>query len=251
MTTYVINMEKDVEKRAQIESQLSEQTDLNYKIIKAVEGRKLTKEEIDRLADMHEFKTRYNTFATLPALGCSLSHYFLYQLIAESEDHCALILEDDALLSPDLKSSIPKVERFLNSDEPVAILLTPEFSYSPTSAIKLDDNLNIHPLSDGIMTSGYYINKAAAKLLAGHLMPIRYLADAWKDFVAVGLKLYGIVPHLISYPEGMGEIGLSQHTNNNKTQWEEIRYKLAKIKGKIWEFLFVYLKGQKRSPKKW
>ena len=69
LPVFVINMKKDVIKKAQMERQLRQQDNLTVTYIDAVEGKKLTDAELRDLADMRLFRQRYNSFATLPALG--------------------------------------------------------------------------------------------------------------------------------------------------------------------------------------
>ena len=125
--TYILKMEKDVQKRATSESQLNKQKNLDINFFKAIEGKKLTEKELLTQVDMQKMKKRYNNFATLPAIGCALSHWNIYNQITLQKDKYALIFEDDALLSEDLSDKIKKVESFLLTDNPVAILFTPEF----------------------------------------------------------------------------------------------------------------------------
>lgn len=251
MKTYIINMEKDVRKRALIEQQLSGQTGLEVTFFKAVEGRRLSQDELNRWVDQETFQKRYRSFATLPAIGCALSHCNLYKQIVENNDTYALILEDDALLSANVAAKIKRFESRLLVNKPIAILLTPEFVYDPQEQIANLGDLNLYLLDGGTMTSGYLINQAGAALLKEKLMPVSYLADVWNEFIKMGLTVYGVVPHLISYPEGLGEIGRSQHDLSKKNGLKKIRHYLAGIKGRIWFFLFVRMKGLRVSSKNW
>lgn len=246
MKTYVVNMEKDTQKRALIEAQLAKHPKLNYQIWKAVEGRKLSDDE-QKLMVLPEFFERYGRNATLPAVGCSLSHISIYKDMVETDTCFALILEDDAILSNDLK--LDRIIQLLDTDKPVAILMTPDFWYRPEKKVMdVDGKHKIFQLNDGYMTSGYAINLAAAKLLLPLIFPVKYTADAWSIFISFGLRLYGIVPHVISYPDGYGEIGLSQHVH--KTTYEKFRavavYFYIRI---LW--VKSYLKGYRKSLKKW
>lgn len=239
-------MEKDTHKRELITKQLQQHPELDWQIWKAVEGRKLSDVEQKEMI-LPTFKERYGKNATLPAAGCSLSHYGIYQDMIAAETRHALVLEDDAILSADLK--LESISKLLDTNEPVAILMTPDFWYHKnTEKINIDKKHNIYGLNDGYMTSGYALNLAAAKLLGSKIYPIQYTADAWKIFIDFGLKLYGIVPHVISYPDGLGEIGMSQHTH--RTFFEEIRsfavYVYIRL---LW--IKSYLKGNRKSLKKW
>lgn len=251
MKTYIINMEKDVRKRALMEQQLSDQSGLEVTFFKAVEGRCLSQDELCRWVDQETFQKRYRNFATLPAIGCALSHWNLYNQIVKNDDPYALILEDDALLSVHLAAKIKRFESRLLVNKPIVILLTPEFVYDPQEKIANLGDLNLFLLDGGTMASGYLINKAGAALLKEKLMPVSYLADVWNEFIKMGLIVYGVVPHLISYPEGLGEIGRSQHDLSKKNLIKKIRHYLAGIKGRLWFFWFVRRKGLKLSSKNW
>lgn len=251
MKTYVINMEKDVQKRALIESQLAKQKELEVIFFKAIEGRKLTKEELESQVDMKNFRERYGDFATLPAIGCALSHWNIYKLIAEGEDEYALVLEDDALLSENMVQKIRLLENWLLTDTPVVILLTPEFVYGINNKVALLEGFTLYRLMGGTMASGYVINKKAACLLKEKLFPVSFLADVWEEFIRMGLYLYGVVPHIVSYPEGLGEIGRSQQDKSKKGVFKKVRFYLGYLKGRLYLIFCVYLKGLRISRKKW
>lgn len=246
MKTYIVNMEKDTHKRALIEKQLQQHSELNWQIWKAVEGRKLSEQEQKEMI-LPKFYERYGRNATLPAAGCSLSHYGIYQDMIATGTKYALVLEDDAILSADLK--LDCISKLLDTDEPVAILMTSEFWYhKDAERLKVDDKHHIFRLNDGYMTSGYALNLAAARLIAPKVFPVQYTADAWKIFINWGLTLYGVVPHVISYPDGLGEIGMSQCAR--KTLFEKIRaYVVYLYIRLLW--IRSYLKGNRKSRKKW
>lgn len=238
-------MEKDTQKRELITSQLKHHPELDWQIWKAVEGRKMSDEE-QKESISPEFYVKYKTNATLPAVGCSLSHYYIYKNMVEKNIPFALILEDDAILSDNLH--LDNVKKYLDSDNPVAILLSPEFWYWEIDKQEnIGSSHNLYQLSNGLMTSGYLINKAGADLLSNIVYPVKYMADAWSDFVKMGLTLYGVVPHLTSYPKGIGEIGSSQH---KRSIYVRLRLPLVKM-------YIAYLnwrrsmRGEKHSKRLW
>lgn len=243
--TYVVNMQKDVGKKTAMEAQLAFHPELDWQFWVAVEGRKLTPEQQAEMI-LPAFKERYGKSATLPAAGCSLSHISIYRDMVANDISHALILEDDARLQPDLH--LDKIKDMLETDRPVAILLTSDFWYTNTPITKIDSKHSIFPVYDGYMTSGYMINKAAAQLLIKHIYPVQYTADAWKIFISLGLNLYGITPHIISFPDGIGELGAAG--NNPNTTWQKLRSKLIIF---ILEIIFIkkYIQGCRKSRKKW
>lgn len=246
--TYVINMKKDVEKRLKIESQLKQHPYLDFEIFTAIEGGKLSDEEKTNKCDLALFNEKYGFGATLPALGCSLSHYNLYIKIFQSEDDFALVLEDDALIGKEIEIIINELKEQLIDKEPKVILLTPEFRYNIKGQTFTHPKFQLYKNISGIMTSGYLINKNGAKLLVDNLLPIRFLADDYNAFKSFGLNVYGIVPHFISYPNEMGEIG--------KSVWEK-QPLLTKLKRPLGKLKIKYLdwknhkNGIYKSKKLW
>lgn len=250
ITTFIINMLKDVQKREKMKRQLQKQNDLEICFIEAIEGKKLSNEQISKLADYPKFKDRYGDFATLPALGCSLSHLSVYKKIIDSQIKSALILEDDAILSANLAKQLEYWINFIQkSDKPIVILLTPDFRYKKGNLIDSQSQKKLYQLDCGFMTSGYLINNQGCVLLYKKLRPVSYFADEWSEFCKMGINLYGIVPHIISYSGELGEIGLSQHSQK-RSFWQIIRYKLANIKGFI-SRIMSYAKGYRRSKRLW
>ena len=246
-------MEKDFEKRKSISCQLEKTTKLDWHIVTACEGKKLSSEELENYG-YNKFKIKYGRVGTLPAFGCSISHWQLYKKIAKESIPVSLVLEDDALICEDTEKVVEDIAHILDkTSQPIVVLLTPDFIYnSKLSAIRQLHGNNIYMLRDittGYMTSGYLLNLAAAELLAEKLFPINYIADCWSDFHKFGLHLMGVVPHVVSYSGELGEIGWSQHPENEPMALI-IRHKLGRLKALINAFI-RYAKGYRKSAKKW
>lgn len=234
--TFVVNMERDTIKRSQITSQLSLYPFLDAVIVKAVDGRLLSEHEVAQLSTLG-FRRRY--YGTRAALGCALSHYSIYQALVREKIRWAFVLEDDAILSPHI-DIIKNCVDLLSTDQPIVILLTPEFKYRQNKARVLQGNFKVTRAVDAMMTSGYLINLEAAALLCRLVFPVNRVADDWTFFCKKGLSLYGIVPHLVSYPNSFGEIG---HAHQNKLSHRHPLMRLRACLGKGKAFFYnVYFK---------
>lgn len=244
--TYIVNMLKDVSKKVAMEAQLASHSELDWQFWEAVEGRRLTPTQQAEMI-LQAFRERYGRSATLPAAGCSLSHIGIYRDMVANDISHALILEDDARLQPDLH--LDKINGLIETDRPVAVLLTSDFWYTNTPVSKIDGKHSIFPVYEGYMTSGYMINKAGAQLLLEHIYPVQYTADAWKIFITFGLNLYGVVPHIISYPEDFGEIGRSQISEDEPIILK-IRHFCGRQKAKLYSSI-LRLRGCRHSVRKW
>jgi|MucameStandDraft_1065616.scaffolds.fasta_scaffold05698_6 GR25 family glycosyltransferase involved in LPS biosynthesis len=216
--TFVVNMVKDIEKRNKIAEILDEFPMLDYKFVKAVEGKKLSTGELEVLVDMCAFKNRYGHQATLPAIGCSLSHIMIYNEAKKAQKPW-LILEDDASLATDFYTQLKPIYNWLlQIDAPTVILLSPCFSYNMYRPKRfISGKSSVVDVVHGQMTSGYLLNPQAACLLSENLTPVRYLADDWDEMTEWGLNVLGVVPNLTDCPIELGEIGLSQQVENEKS----------------------------------
>jgi len=252
--TYVVNMLKDTEKRHSISEALSRQQGLDIQFIAATEGRKMTNEEINQIADYPLFKKRYGTSATLPALGCSISHKRIYEDMIRTQTHTALILEDDAQLSQDMHNALCQIiDEVLDTDIPTAVLLAPDFRYNKNKPVTTTSTGHtIYDVIMGYMTSGYMINLSGAELLYKLQSPVSYMADAWNQFNQKGIRVCGVIPHITSYLIQLGEIGQSQLSarTKNESQLLKLRHFLGRRKGDFINFI-QYLQGYRYSKRLW
>lgn len=243
MKTYIINMLKDTQKRAYMEKLFSFKSFYECEYQVAIEGKKLTPAQIDGMVDFEALKKRYGNGATLPAVGCSLSHWNVYCDMVEHQCPLAVIFEDDAIINDDSEKYIQKLQEIIfNQDKPIVVLLTPLFAYNIHNPFIEIDGYKVYKVLGGWMAAGYMINNQAAKLLKKNLYPIQYVADDWRIFEKFGIDIYGIVPHITSYKDGKGEIGTSIKEN-----------KLTFIdRFKIWRGNTIgFIKGERLSKKKW
>jgi len=249
MKTYIVNMAKDVVKRRMMADQLAGLSYFDVDFILACEGRMLSEVDLIRFG-YNGFNKKYGHIGSLPAFGCSISHRMIYERMLQDNISMAMVLEDDALLSRNLEAVVSEVVNQVILKEPTVILLTPDFFYKTNTEIeRLSGGYQIVDVIDGYMTSGYIINKAGAELIYGIQTPISYVADAWSDFKQKGLSIKGIVPHIISFPDGLGEIGQSQ-LGIPESPIIRARHTMGRIKGNIMSG-YRYIIGIRKSTKKW
>lgn len=230
MKVYAINLKRSVERRKHIVRQL-EKRRLNYELIEAVDGGKLTDEELNRLCDMEEAKRRPHKL-TVGALGCALSHLKAYEKMLADGEEIALILEDDAVLPRGIDKILEQVEKNIGRRE--AILLhyfrvmpeKPILSRSEATALDSRHKL-LYPVNFPMSGTAYVIKAETARALAEIKLPIRAEADDWGHFFGGGaiesLRCVYPKPVSVSYAETQIQI---------KMDYEEfslLRKKVAKF----------------------
>lgn len=193
MKTFIINLERSVDRRTYMEQQCSKLSFLNIEFINAIDGRSMSKEERATAFNEEKFKARYSINPRPGEIGITLSHQKCYKKIVEEHIPHALILEDDISLRIDIKEELDLIEKLMQTDVPKIILLSGWYYYSSTTY--LIEQYKLANVYDGVLAHSYVINFAAAKLLIEACPYI--LADDWYYIRRKGIKLQAVLPHLI------------------------------------------------------
>lgn len=101
MKFFVINLKQDKNKLDNIIKQFSKYNISNFEIVNAIDGNKLTEEQV-RLYSNNKISKKLCNALSLSEIGCSLSHLEVYKKILQENKRC-LILEDDAEFDSRLK----------------------------------------------------------------------------------------------------------------------------------------------------
>ncbi len=106
--TFVINLPRDSERRAHIESELA-RVGLDATFVPGLDGDHLTPDDLARY-DERKCRRVYGVDMVGAELGCYLSHYRLFQHVVDEELDAALILEDDVTFEDDVVDVLQKLE---------------------------------------------------------------------------------------------------------------------------------------------
>ncbi len=104
---YYINLDRSEERNSQLLHTLK---DFNYDIhrISAVDGKNLTYEDVPEY--MYEYREKYHTHLTFGEIACTLSHKKALKEFLQSDYDYAIILEDDAIITPQLNTLLEHIE---------------------------------------------------------------------------------------------------------------------------------------------
>lgn len=179
MKIFVINLERDVQRREFMAGQLA-RDQLTAEFVPAVYGASLSEEErarlySDRWAKIHRARS------LVPAeIGCALSHLKVYEAMVLHEVPWALVLEDDVVIPPEMKAVLENCQPFLNVATPTVILLSPAEGVESKGANPVGTSHRLLQFKSGYFTSSYLLNHAAALALGKELAPVSDVADCWK-----------------------------------------------------------------------
>lgn len=197
---YVVNLEKDKNRKENVLVQLKKQNINNFKFVKAVDGNKLTDEELKN----HVFQNKKNSYKwhiklSNPEIGCALSHIKIYEDFINSKYQLAVVFEDDILFKYNFDNEI-KTLIFDCFSRKKQILLLGELKQFFKKALIKSQRFKIVNTETAYSTFAYVINKEAARAILDFNYPIKTVADnhlLWKLYL--GINVYGIDPIFIDH----------------------------------------------------
>lgn len=193
MKAIVINLERQSDRRDYVPTQLRK-LGIDYHVLAATDARDLSDETVKEVLSPRfytEYQQHKDTYISLSAVACALSHRRAYQYILDHDDDNGawLILEDDADLQPKAKQALSAMESTV-LNEGVDLLL---LYFSVRDTIELE-KASCRALSGGMSTFrwqgspgiasavGYIISASAARSLVQAQTPLSTTADHWQWF---------------------------------------------------------------------
>ncbi|BAE74425.1 Glycosyltransferase family 25 (LPS biosynthesis protein) [Sodalis glossinidius str. 'morsitans'] len=237
MKIFIINLKESFRRRQCIEYQCR-RYNLDYEFTEAVNGHSLSSEEIVQ-------HTRTINYATRPGeIGCALSHIYIYRLICERGLEQALILEDDAKITPEAIPLIQQIALRNDPNRPLLTLLTTCNQYLKKPIHVLDKTHSLHRVIDAAMTHGYVINRAAARNMAAALYPVWMVADKFSLFQDYSLcQVRAVVPPVILHSIHAGQSNIASTPKPTATRlaiWQNLKHHMpwrVKCKHSLWRLL--------------
>jgi glycosyl transferase family 25 len=107
MMTLVISLPTSADRRRKMADGLKA-AGLPYRVIDGVVGKDLSRTELQHWAP-HRFMARFGRELGPGEIGCTLSHRIALETFLTSEESTALILEDDAIVLPNVREAIKAI----------------------------------------------------------------------------------------------------------------------------------------------
>ena len=199
MNCFIINLPRDAERREFIIDDM-EKCNLDFSIIEAVDGSLLSTEDIGKYYNEKKSIELFNIKLSLGEIGCALSHIGIYQKMVSGNISSAVIMEDDVcIIDSKIDGVLKNLEDTYPADYPVVVLLNYVKRYvSNKDDISIGEKYVLHDSYRGVSASGYFITKAAARILAKNIFPVYVVADKWEYFQEKFFPIKMLVPNCIS-----------------------------------------------------
>ena len=211
---YVISLKRLPERRKFMEAQLST-LGLEAEFVEAVDGLELSEATIK--ANYNDQGRNYTDprRMTPTEIGCAWSHRNVYKRLIDSEEKYALILEDDAILPPEIVPFLELIPKIPSDWELISLCWSNLVNMKPyIFRWKFPFNLyNQHKFGLGsppreyrlgellvpiFRAVAYIVSRQGAEVLTRHNTPITSLTDHVFANTTPG-KLWAVKPDLVSY----------------------------------------------------
>lgn len=234
LKTYVINLPKDQDRRESILKETAQFPWLDIEMIEAVYGKELSDEEKNTLFDGKKCAQYYGRVVLPGEIGCTLSHQTCYRYLLDTDLNYALILEDDAHFVNDkiTEQFLKSVNDLMSSSIPRILLLHASFEYTGEKKL-FCENYSICSIHNALFTTGYLINKNAARLLLCEETPY-WVADDWFLFRGWGIDIYSLYPSVVVQQRDKLKSSIMEEQRDSKKRifphsWIECRLAYNKI----------------------
>ena len=165
---------------------------LSYTVVWGVDGRKSLPQEFERDVDRIAAEKRMGRPLSDGELACALSHRLIYREIVALDAQAAIVLEDDAVITPEFV----RMARHCRELPCDLMLLDHSNTYvNRTDKMRLAGQDAFRVALPPFKATGYVISHLAASFLAHDIGPVSQPAD-WPDEI-MKLRAYACAPKLI------------------------------------------------------
>jgi glycosyl transferase family 25 len=189
--TYVINLDKNMNKYKNIQN-IFLPLGIYPERFSAIYGKDLNKNYINNITSpyvqysIEKGRSLDCEIGTLGAIGCSLSHIKLWQMLINSDQDIFFILEDDAFLSSDY--SINDINYYINNVNSLNIdwdiIYIGWYKIDPLKNQDILTSNNIYKVKSLLYCAhSYIINKKGALKLLQNAFPIIHQIDSYMSFM--------------------------------------------------------------------
>jgi len=230
---FVMNPDKYYERRAAL-TKLLEKTPFQFEFIAINDDVELTDKAI---ATNHDSKRTIDSFGrdfSRGELASTLNHLLSYKKFLESKNDLAIIMEDDAdFIVDEFIFVIKRLIKIIDQRKPEVYLLTPVISYLKSNVKDLSEDYRIVKVIQSWDSSGYIINRKAAKKMINANSKSWFIADDWVRYRRhANVDIFSVIPTIIKQNLNVFDSNL-MNSRNKAIKNRTLKYVLSKICYKI------------------
>lgn len=188
---YIINLDKDKDRRSYVEKELKRVGIINYNFISAVDGSMLPQKDLEHYSSNNRFWPKMSP----GQVGVSMSHINIYKSFLATKYDYALVLEDDVVFNKFFNLSLIDKILLKKFKKKHIILLSEIATFFKKSKFKINNEFNLVKVIKAGCSHSYLIDKYAAKQMVRKNDPVKVYADDFHIFQEIwSIGIFGINP---------------------------------------------------------
>ena len=228
-----MNPDKYFERR-EVLTQLLEKMPFQFQFVAINDDLELTPSAI---AKNHDTKRTIDSFGrdfNRGELASTLNHLLSYKKFLNSRNDLAVIMEDDAdFIVDEFMFIIQQLIKIIDKRKPQVYLLTPVISYLNNNSKNLNKDYKVVKVIQSWDSSGYIINREAAKKMINSNSKSWIIADDWVRYKRhANIEIFSIVPKIIKQNTNVFDSNLMA-SRNKAIKNRSLKYVLSRVGYKI------------------
>jgi glycosyl transferase, family 25 len=206
---YIIHLQRAISRAANVDS-LRAQLSIESEILAAIDGARLSGQELDQVYARRRFRPRYPFALTATEVGVFLSHRAAWRRIVDEKLDLAVIFEDDAQIDPALFAALIE---FLAAERTAwDYVLMPAVPIRSGAVVVRRDGLSlIRPDAPPLRAIAQVVSRAAAERLLDRTLPFDRPVDTFLQMTWVTSQ-----PLLVASPSPVRDV--SRETGGTTVQ---------------------------------
>ena len=194
----VISLPEALARRRLMQAQLELPGMPPYRVIDAVDGKRLDQAKLNNIYDDAAARRRMGRSLTPGEIGCAASHLDVYRRMVADATGAAVILEDDALLGSQFLMVLDRLLATVDPDRPQAILLSHVVRYSAWGGRRVDKIHSLYRPYEAYGAHAYLITVAGARAMLAAFRRVAAVGDDWIQHMrAKIIDVHALVPYLV------------------------------------------------------
>jgi glycosyl transferase, family 25 len=214
-SAFILHLERAAARRANVEA-LREALPIESEVVDAVEGARLSRQEIDSATARRRFRPSYPFALTATELGAFLSHRAAWRRIVEENLDFSFVFEDDARIDP---AAFIAFACFSAADREIwHYVLLPARALSRCEVVARRGELALlRPYAPPLRAIGQIVSRAAAERLLARTLPFDRPVDTFLQMTWVTGQ-----PILVVSPSPVSDV--SPESGGSTIQRESMRF---------------------------
>ena len=210
----VISLPEALARRRLMQAQLELPGMPPYRLIDAVDGKRLDPAQLNNIYDDAAARHRMGRSLTAGEIGCAASHLAVYRRMVADATGVAVILEDDALLGSQFLTVLERLLPTVDPGRPQAILLSHVVRYSAWGGRRVDTIHSLYRPYEAYGAHAYLITIAGARAMLAAFRRVAAVGDDWIQYMrAKIIDVQALVPYLVGTSVLATRSQIGEHTS--------------------------------------